>query len=592
MYLLTGPRMGAILLTLVSLVVTGSASADIGTNAACRALPESAAPAWVVSPLPDDDTYLYGYGVAGEAEQFNDMLSEASQHARKELAESLSVNVKSSVMLNQQLVTGQSQAEMNEAIDTTLSTYSEMILHKAQVRGRWLNYAGCQLWVQVGIRRNDYDKVQKVAESDVMTRLNKLEKKVDSVKKDTSETVGILKKDPNVILREHNLQLDDHSYYVALQLNMPRDQFDSVMDLYDQYQYNFDKSAFYFPINAEFIQLYQRYMSYLGGNAGVSLLDALIMTHKLNEAQWERLLGWAKSRKKPLNTSVSINNLWAMTPDGCSHEGCLASDLLKYRHHQRKAGDQYAPIHFAAIAGPVVAMKMLVKQGADIQGRTTKGYTPLALAIEAGNTAVADWLISRPASWQGDQGTAIEVAMFSAFKGFDHHSDNAYWAENGDEFAAGFTAQVNQAMTYARALGFDGQHDLIKSRVQREVKPLIASCDALIVQKKEEVQMNALNEMQEQNDKEFGFNTLEQAQNRLTYLQGRIAYYEGRKQPVDDDVLKEYEQAKTAVSAISVREKALAAQGVRLPESFNRNVVPVCAEAHKTLAALLALPRK
>ena len=52
-----------------------------------------------------------------------------------------------------------------------------------------------------------------------------------------------------------------------------------------------------------------------------------------------------------------------------------------------------APIHEAAVAGDVELVELLIANGADVDDRDVHGYTPLLLAIQAGQSDIARALI-------------------------------------------------------------------------------------------------------------------------------------------------------------------------------------------------------
>lgn len=582
---------------------------------ACRSIPQAPMPEWIAQPVAKDAQRYYGYGVAGiapqsEATSFDQLRRQSRQAAQQELAESLQVHVRSSLMLSAQQHQQQDSVQYQEVLNQTIDSHTELFLQNVQVDALWLNHDTCQLWTRVSIDQADYRKGQQMISAQVDRQLSKLSEQIGSLQ-------AVITTDPNVILRQHNLRLDDHGYYHALQLPLPQDEWFSVLDLYARYKYTLNKNAFYFPINSELMNFMQSHVSYLGGATNLSLLHAIALTSKQNSFAEGRLLQWAQSRELDLQASISVNNIWASSPNGCHYEGCLQSDLLKFRHRKPKSGDRYQAIHFAAIAGSPVMVDALIENGVERLATTDKGYTPLALALDANNTDVIDHLLKRPENYLGDEGVALEVAWLNGFRGFDRHVESEYWALQGTSFVADFAKQLEDARNRADSITtHQPMTTAVRERLFSTIAPMIDQCQTLASDKahylKLEAQGDFLNELYET----YGLRDLEQADEQLARLQTQWekAYVQlGNNQEAIQKALSENDQrqvdrllqaqsrlstaeseAQEVLQAMQVQKDAMAKQisafeawQPELPVEYRENVVTVCTQAQQGLNALM-----
>jgi len=75
----------------------------------------------------------------------------------------------------------------------------------------------------------------------------------------------------------------------------------------------------------------------------------------------------------------------------------IRRNLYWHAEVNKPGPDGLTPLHVAARKGSLVVIKLLLQHGADIEAKDRRGNTPLASALLARNTLVADYLVKQGA---------------------------------------------------------------------------------------------------------------------------------------------------------------------------------------------------
>lgn len=160
-------------------------------TASCDFLPSTAMPEWVMSPLPADDEYLYGYGVASNPHDNISKLRNTSRNdARRDLSESLQVKIKSEVKLQTTAHTKNKTRTISQEANNYITSESDAVLESSEVVQLWLQPNSCNLWTKIRIKKKTVDTSAKVISQSVAASINEnlqeIITKLDDVKKETS----------------------------------------------------------------------------------------------------------------------------------------------------------------------------------------------------------------------------------------------------------------------------------------------------------------------------------------------------------------------------------------------------------------------
>ncbi|WP_440905283.1 ankyrin repeat domain-containing protein [Catenovulum sp. SX2] len=405
-------------------------------NNACLAFPNMQMPEWVMNPGIGDESKLYGVGSASATQakvDFFELKRQSHRAAMLELSESLQLSVRSSLALNQSLTNINGDTQQSQLLDGVMDAYSDVLLHNSKVESIWFSRESCQLWTRVSVVKADFEQTAVSISDRVNNELAKLSEQLTRIE-------NAVMSDPNVILRQHQLQLNSQGYWSALKLKIDKDEWFAVLDLFDQYGMSFDANAFNIVKDNDLFRYLNRHSFYLASGNDLTVLHYIALHQQQADVNLSWLLEWASARGKLTTLTSELANLASHSGFKCGGFGCYKGDLLRFRNKLSPEADSYQAIHFAAIAGSVQSIEIFVANGTPIYKQTRKGYTPLALAIDAANQPVVEYLLQQPDSLNQDLGVALEVAMFSAFRGLD-----SFLLNKNANFVDTFPAQITFA---------------------------------------------------------------------------------------------------------------------------------------------------
>ena len=147
----------------------------------CDFLPRAMQPDWT-SDSPAIEGYYVGVGLA-EAEDLsaNEQVEQARQSAVGELANSISVSVRSSLSVDvQESSSFFGGADVEKNVRQLTETIAETSLKDVEVDSKWLDRKRCIVWVRVKVSRTIVDKMER---REINTaKLNKLDLHYDQAK--------------------------------------------------------------------------------------------------------------------------------------------------------------------------------------------------------------------------------------------------------------------------------------------------------------------------------------------------------------------------------------------------------------------------
>ncbi|WP_440905282.1 ankyrin repeat domain-containing protein [Catenovulum sp. SX2] len=452
-----------------------SFSGFAAVNPACKSLPSMPMPEWIFNPTVGEQTLLYGHGVtsgAGNMLSISQLRRISRLEAQRELAETLEVSVRSELVMQQAVTKTEEINSMRTSVNDTVKASSDVLLQKVKVEAIWLNHETCNLWTRVSMRQSDFNQSQQQVSAKVMLALKQLtaiNEKVDTIS-------SAITQDPNTLLRKYNLRLDAVGYLRALQLEMPEKEWYPLLDLYQQNNFVLAMNATYHFYQTDMLRLQRQYAFYLANSPAMSLLHYLTLDGLVAPHQLEEILNWAQSRSQNLHVTADTITANVYSGMSCNGSGCYSGDLLRFKNEFDKGVDSYLPIHVAAIGGRVEVMEKLLQVGFSANVKTNKGYTPLALAIDANNTSMVSFLLAKPESVENDMGAALEVAVFSAFRGLDKSLSLVESSKN--DFAQVFAKQVEQSTNTVRTiLSMQNASKVLVERFSDSLNATLARCN-------------------------------------------------------------------------------------------------------------------
>ncbi|MDF2155762.1 LPP20 family lipoprotein [Vibrio sp. CAU 1672] len=183
-------------------------------NSACSFLPKSPMPEWIISPLPSDKDYIYGYGVASSPkDSVMQLRKNSSSDARSNLSETLQVRVQSELSKEILRRDDGHKVSINKDIKSLIQSKSDAILVSSEVVSVWLDRESCNLWTKVRIDRASAQQSEKLVLNSALTSmdeaLKEISNKLDNVKKETS-------KDPKKELQNQGLSYTGESFAQTL----------------------------------------------------------------------------------------------------------------------------------------------------------------------------------------------------------------------------------------------------------------------------------------------------------------------------------------------------------------------------------------
>lgn len=120
-------------------------------------------PAWVNLVSPDADDKIYGIGIADiTGSDISRALSEARSKANAELAQSIRVNVTSTIKSSEGKLTESGKTAIRSSFEAVTDSVANLTLQSVALDGQWIDTSECRLWLRVSLSRNEAQRAQKL----------------------------------------------------------------------------------------------------------------------------------------------------------------------------------------------------------------------------------------------------------------------------------------------------------------------------------------------------------------------------------------------------------------------------------------------
>jgi hypothetical protein len=134
-----------------------AASCDVGSA------PNQPRPAWVSNPAQSSERF-YGVGIAEiQGNALGKAVTEARANANAELAQSISVSIKSTIQSTESKLTENGKTAVKSNFETVLKSVSNIALKTVEVDGQWTDAVECRVWLRVSLSRAEAESAQKSA---------------------------------------------------------------------------------------------------------------------------------------------------------------------------------------------------------------------------------------------------------------------------------------------------------------------------------------------------------------------------------------------------------------------------------------------
>jgi hypothetical protein len=157
----------------------------------CSYLPESMMPEWVTQPIPEDEIFIYGYGVSEQIEGgISELRRKSIDDARADLGQSIIVKIKTQLTSSTLVQNTIESSEVKRKVDRYINSESDIFLAQSQIIDTWFNPVGCQFWTRVRLdkesQQNTSDKIAAQAYQYQNSLLEAISLQIDDLKKETS----------------------------------------------------------------------------------------------------------------------------------------------------------------------------------------------------------------------------------------------------------------------------------------------------------------------------------------------------------------------------------------------------------------------
>lgn len=148
---------GVLISALLPINFVWAASCDVGST------PNQPRPEWVNGQTPATDRF-YGVGVAEiQGNALGKAITEARANANAELAQSVSVSIKSTIQSTESKLTENGKTALKSNFETVLKSVSNIAFNAVQVDGQWVDAADCRVWLRVSVARSEAERAQRNA---------------------------------------------------------------------------------------------------------------------------------------------------------------------------------------------------------------------------------------------------------------------------------------------------------------------------------------------------------------------------------------------------------------------------------------------
>jgi hypothetical protein len=150
-------RLCVLLLLNVAFGAAWAATCNVGSS---QSAPQ---PGWVNQAQPGSDEKFYGVGVADIAgSDIPRALGEARSRANAELAQSIRVNVSSSIKSSEGKLTENGKTAIRSSFEAITDSVANLSLQSVAVDGQWMDARECRLWLRVSLSRAEAQRAQKL----------------------------------------------------------------------------------------------------------------------------------------------------------------------------------------------------------------------------------------------------------------------------------------------------------------------------------------------------------------------------------------------------------------------------------------------
>jgi ankyrin repeat protein len=446
-----------------SLVACQSTSTPVKPSLSCS-LPSGEKPVWVDNQVSENDLVYFGYGVMdGFGKSFPETRKLAISEARSELAELMSTQVTSKVIINNSRISGEEIDLVQSQMQTSLNTQSNLLLSMTTPDKYYSDSENCLIWMRVKLSKTEFElqkrQLVKVANAKLETILTQVNQKIDTLLVNDvqqNQKLNVIVKNTTKtavenLLADYGIQFTPVGFMEAM-FTINDEQVDDVLLLFKKAEFDTGMPMTNYPDCMGYSSMYgpqdplrkkQTTFFKISNNLTVATcvtamgLENVRIKRMLEilEFDVERITGFSKLYMGNwLSNSFTLQYGQEAGPNPAgvfdinqSFNTSLISYLKPKKARINLDRGGYTLFHLAAIFDRDDLVTSLLDLGFDEQKKSKSGYTPLALAIEHGSYNFINKAIQLGFHKQDRKGIAFTTSLLKALS----YVHSSYHARNG-----------------------------------------------------------------------------------------------------------------------------------------------------------------
>jgi hypothetical protein len=427
-------------------------------------LPTNEKPVWVDNQINNNNEVYFGYGVMdGFGKSFPETRKLAISEARRELAEFMSTQVTSKIIINNNRISGEKIDLVQSEMQASLSTQSNLLLSMTTPDQYYSDNENCLIWIRVKLSKTEFE-IQKeqlvtVANAKLETILSQVNQKMDTLlvnDAQQNQKLNVIVKNTTKtavenLLADYGIQFTAVGFMEAM-FTINDEQVDDVLLLFKKAEFDIGMPMTNYPDCMGYSSLYgpqdplrkkQTTFFKISNNLTVAScvtamgLESSRIKRMLEVLQFdaERITGFSK-----LYMGNWLSNTFTLqygqeagpNPAGVfdfnqSFNTSLISYLKPKKAMINLDRGGYTLFHLAAIFDRSDLIPSLMELEFDEQKKSKSGYTPLALAIEHGSYNFINKAIQLGFHKKDRKGIAFTLSLIKALT----YVHSSYHARNG-----------------------------------------------------------------------------------------------------------------------------------------------------------------